>query len=245
MTSEPVMKPIAKAVLAAAQQRGVADGLPYFGAILPTEAGVLLESLPNARLIDVRTRAEWDYVGRVPGSTLIEWNQCPGSRRRDVHVQQRRRAGEHRSRADLGTTGRKGRAHHLRRSHDARSQDPVAVPLPQRAAFRRCGAGGGRSGIRHGVQRARGIRGRQGCGRAPQHARWLAQGRVALGSGVEQIDLITRLRRRAGVDEELDVELGVTRNPALDIGSPARVLLRRECTAHHDNVLLGLFLNVG
>jgi len=92
MTSELVMKPIAKAVLAAAQQRGVADGLPYFGAILPTEAGVLLESLPNARLIDVRTRAEWDYVGRVPGSTLIEWNQYPSGARNPAFLEQLRAA---------------------------------------------------------------------------------------------------------------------------------------------------------
>src|SRR5439155_25366440 len=90
MTSEPVMKPIAKAVLAAAQQRGVADGLPYFGAILPTEAGVMLESLPNARLIDVPTRAEWDYVGRVPGSTLIERNQYPSGPRHQAFLDQLR-----------------------------------------------------------------------------------------------------------------------------------------------------------
>src|SRR5438034_3552660 len=62
MSSEHTMRPIAKEVLAAARQRGISDGLPYFGAVLPTEAGALLESLPNARLIDVRTRAEWDYV---------------------------------------------------------------------------------------------------------------------------------------------------------------------------------------
>ena len=37
----------------------------------------MLASVPDAVLVDVRTRAEWDYVGRVPGSILIEWNSYP------------------------------------------------------------------------------------------------------------------------------------------------------------------------
>jgi rhodanese-related sulfurtransferase len=65
------------AILAAAQKRGTELGLPYYGAILPQEAHALLEAFPNARLIDVRTRPEWEYVGHVPGSILIEWNTYP------------------------------------------------------------------------------------------------------------------------------------------------------------------------
>ena len=66
-----------KAILEAAQQRARQGGLPYFGAVTPSEARTLLSTLPNSKLIDVRTRAEWDYVGRVPGSFLIEWNSYP------------------------------------------------------------------------------------------------------------------------------------------------------------------------
>ncbi len=65
-----------------------ARGLPYAGAVTPDEALALLEGLPGARLIDVRTRAEWDYVGRVPGSVLIEWNTYPSGTRNAAFVQQ-------------------------------------------------------------------------------------------------------------------------------------------------------------
>jgi rhodanese-related sulfurtransferase len=82
----------AKTVLAAAQQRSGADDLPYFGAIVPAEAQVLLDDLPGARLIDVRTRAEWDYVGRVPGSILIEWTTYPSGARNPAFLEQLRAA---------------------------------------------------------------------------------------------------------------------------------------------------------
>ena len=53
--------------------------LPYAGALLPVEAYALSQKAAGARLIDVRTRAEWDFVGRVPGSIPIEWQTYPGS----------------------------------------------------------------------------------------------------------------------------------------------------------------------
>lgn len=67
--------------LDAAHKRALEQRLPYFGAVTPTEASTLLTGLPGARLIDVRTRPEWDYVGRVPGSRLIEWNTYPDGAR--------------------------------------------------------------------------------------------------------------------------------------------------------------------
>ncbi|MEP6942444.1 MAG: rhodanese-like domain-containing protein [Betaproteobacteria bacterium] len=76
------------AVLEAARQRGAEAGLPYAGAVTPDEARALLEGLPGARLIDVRTRAEWEYVGRVPGSVLIEWNTYPSGTRNAAFAQQ-------------------------------------------------------------------------------------------------------------------------------------------------------------
>jgi rhodanese-related sulfurtransferase len=65
-------------VLDAAHKRALERLLPYFGAVTPAEAHALLVGLPETRLVDVRTRPEWDYVGRVPGSQLIEWNTYPG-----------------------------------------------------------------------------------------------------------------------------------------------------------------------
>jgi rhodanese-related sulfurtransferase len=61
-----------------ARERARAMGLPYEGALLPGEAHELLQQLPNARLVDVRSRAEFDFVGRVPGSVEIEWKSYPG-----------------------------------------------------------------------------------------------------------------------------------------------------------------------
>ena len=57
---------------AAARGRGLAAA--YAGAVTPVEAHALIAS-GKAKLIDVRTRAEWDYVGRVPETTLIEWKR--------------------------------------------------------------------------------------------------------------------------------------------------------------------------
>ena len=59
-------------------ERAKALGLPYKGALTPAEAYDLLRLAPGARLVDVRTRAEWDWVGRVPNAVEIEWNQYPG-----------------------------------------------------------------------------------------------------------------------------------------------------------------------
>lgn len=61
-----------------AHARAEAMGLPYPGALTPQEAYDLWRLAPGAKLVDVRTRAEWDWVGRVPGAIEIEWNQYPG-----------------------------------------------------------------------------------------------------------------------------------------------------------------------
>ena len=79
-------------VLAAAQKRATEQGLSYFGAVTPLEAYTLLSANPKAHLIDVRTRAEWDYVGRVPGSTLIEWNTYPAGTRNPAFLDELRAA---------------------------------------------------------------------------------------------------------------------------------------------------------
>jgi rhodanese-related sulfurtransferase len=58
-----------------AAERARSLGLPYAGAVTPLEAGKLLAS-GAATLIDVRTFGEWEFVGRVPDSKLIEWRRA-------------------------------------------------------------------------------------------------------------------------------------------------------------------------
>lgn len=65
-------------ILQGAQQRAKEMNLPYEGALFPDEAYEILQSAPGARLVDVRTRAELDWVGRVPDAAEIEWATYPG-----------------------------------------------------------------------------------------------------------------------------------------------------------------------
>lgn len=66
-------------ILDQAKARSTALGRNYLGELTPQEAHTLLQEAPGAKLVDVRTRAEWDWVGRVPGAVEIEWNQYPGN----------------------------------------------------------------------------------------------------------------------------------------------------------------------
>ena len=65
-------------ILQAAQQRAEELNLPYGGALYPAEAFQILQSAPGAKLIDVRSRAEIDWVGYVANSVHIEWATYPG-----------------------------------------------------------------------------------------------------------------------------------------------------------------------
>jgi rhodanese-related sulfurtransferase len=64
-------------ILENARSRGVSKGLSYAGEVTPAEAWTLLQTVPNAKLVDVRTHAEWQWVGVVPGAELIEWKTYP------------------------------------------------------------------------------------------------------------------------------------------------------------------------
>ncbi|MSP98196.1 MAG: rhodanese-like domain-containing protein [Betaproteobacteria bacterium] len=75
MTNESV-----EAILERARRRAIEMKLPYAGALLPAEAHALARQVPGARLVDVRTKPEWEYVGRIPGSVRLEWNIWPGGR---------------------------------------------------------------------------------------------------------------------------------------------------------------------
>jgi rhodanese-related sulfurtransferase len=65
-------------ILQAAQQRARDLNLPYEGTLFPDEAYELLQSAPGAKLVDVRSRAELDWVGRIPDAVEIEWASYPG-----------------------------------------------------------------------------------------------------------------------------------------------------------------------
>lgn len=65
-------------ILNQAHTRAGQLALPYAGAVTPTEAYELISQDHNAVLIDVRTRAELELVGRVPMSSHLEWAFYPG-----------------------------------------------------------------------------------------------------------------------------------------------------------------------
>lgn len=67
-------------ILQKARERARQLGVSYSGALTPAEAHELWRSAPGAKLVDVRTRAEWDYVGRIPGAVEIEILTYPGNR---------------------------------------------------------------------------------------------------------------------------------------------------------------------
>ncbi len=61
----------------AAADRAGQMRLPYAGALTPAEAHALMQA--GAKLVDVRTTPELLYVGRVPGSLIVEWQTYPGN----------------------------------------------------------------------------------------------------------------------------------------------------------------------
>lgn len=69
-------------ILSTARQRGQDQQLPYAGAVTPSEAYELIRNNPNIKLVDVRTNAERDWVGRVTipqaQHAAVEWNVYPG-----------------------------------------------------------------------------------------------------------------------------------------------------------------------
>jgi rhodanese-related sulfurtransferase len=69
-------------ILEQADKRRAEHQLAYAGAVSPEEAFELLQLDPRVRLVDVRTRAELDWVGRPlvgDGQYVhIEWTRYPG-----------------------------------------------------------------------------------------------------------------------------------------------------------------------
>jgi rhodanese-related sulfurtransferase len=79
-------------ILKAARDRARHMGLPYEGALTPAEAHAMLQQSPAAKLVDVRTRAEWDWVGRIPGAIEIELLSYPGNKPNPNFVQELERS---------------------------------------------------------------------------------------------------------------------------------------------------------
>jgi rhodanese-related sulfurtransferase len=67
-----------KEILTEAQKRAVLNHLPYAGALTPTEAYEVLSADASALLVDVRTKAELELVGRVPQALNVQWAFYPG-----------------------------------------------------------------------------------------------------------------------------------------------------------------------
>ncbi|NUU00903.1 rhodanese-like domain-containing protein [Herbaspirillum robiniae] len=68
-------------ILSTATARGQDGQLPYRGAVTPQEAYDLIQGNPSVKLVDVRTKAERDWVGSVQipsGQHLfVQWNLYP------------------------------------------------------------------------------------------------------------------------------------------------------------------------
>ena len=65
-------------LLDTAQSRSQARFWPLAGALLLHEAHELLQLAPGTRLIDVRSRAELELNGAIPGTIHVEWQSWPG-----------------------------------------------------------------------------------------------------------------------------------------------------------------------
>jgi len=67
-------------ILDKARSRGA--GLPYAGAVTPQEAFALVQDDPKVKLVDVRTNAERDWIGRVAipegQHGAVQWSLYPG-----------------------------------------------------------------------------------------------------------------------------------------------------------------------
>ena len=81
-----------QSILDLAQQRGREQTLPYAGALSPDEAWTLLQKSKDTLLVDVRTNAERDWVGRVdiPAAQhlAVQWSLYPGGAPNPDFIQQ-------------------------------------------------------------------------------------------------------------------------------------------------------------
>jgi len=78
--------------LSTARLRGKENQLPYAGAVTPQEAYELIRNNARIKLVDVRTNAERDWVGRVaiPDTQhlAVQWSLYPGGTPNSAFVEQ-------------------------------------------------------------------------------------------------------------------------------------------------------------
>ncbi|MBI5921267.1 MAG: rhodanese-like domain-containing protein [Betaproteobacteria bacterium] len=79
-------------ILQIAAQRSRDQQLAFEGALTPREAWEILQRAPGARLIDIRSRAELDWVGRIPNAIEIEWQTYPGMKPNPYFLTELKRA---------------------------------------------------------------------------------------------------------------------------------------------------------
>jgi len=79
-------------ILAAAADRARNGQLPYRGAVTPQEALALIEGNAAVKLVDVRTRAERDWVGivQIPAGQhlAVQWNLYPEGKPNALFLEQ-------------------------------------------------------------------------------------------------------------------------------------------------------------
>ena len=79
-------------VLRRAHQRRDEHGLPYAGAVTPQDAWTLINADAHVKLIDVRTQAERDWVGRVDIAEAqhlaVPWSLYPGGAINPAFIEQ-------------------------------------------------------------------------------------------------------------------------------------------------------------
>lgn len=75
-------------ILQLAQKRSIENGLSYAGALTPREAFDISQENPEVLLVDVRTQAELELVGKIPNALNIEWAFYPGMIKNQDFAQQ-------------------------------------------------------------------------------------------------------------------------------------------------------------
>jgi rhodanese-related sulfurtransferase len=74
-------------IFARAEHRAGEMDVEYAGAVTPEEAHRLYTA-GAARIVDVRTRQEWELVGHVPGVPLVEWRGYREQRPNPLFIEQ-------------------------------------------------------------------------------------------------------------------------------------------------------------
>lgn len=75
-------------ILQQAVQRGEQQGISYAGLLTPAEAWQLKSAREDVVIVDVRSAAEWQFVGVVPDALRIELRSFPGMVPNQAFVQQ-------------------------------------------------------------------------------------------------------------------------------------------------------------